>query len=187
MSTTKDIKTQWSKSVVVGTFALLLGVISAFGPRGYAQTQAQANTQATSSKLSNDPAAVAKELQEVKAHMAQLESQLGELAAFVAPSTNFAARSMRRAPTNVTLTGLVSCAHCQGMQPMHKGYTQYSWALYSVSLGDDIVLVAHDKTYKLQGDKNQLLKFMSAKARIAGRLDNTDLQVQTIGHPEKGE
>lgn len=189
MSTSKDMKTQWSKGLVIGAF-LMLGVMPGLGPDGFAQTQAQPETQtmrAATPAESNEPAAVAKELQAMKAHIAQLESQLGELAAFVAPSTNFAARSGRPAPTDVTLTGLVSCGHCQGMQPMHKGHTQYSWALYSVSQGDDIVLVAHDKTYKLQGDKDQLLKFMSAKARITGRLDSTTLQVQTIGRPEKGD
>jgi hypothetical protein len=187
MSTSKNMKAQWSKGLVVGAF-LMLGVISVLGPDACAQIQAQPETQTTQAATpeeSNDPAAVAKELRAMKAHMAQLESQLGELAAFVAPSTNFAAR--RPVPTDVTLTGLVSCAHCQGMQPMHKGHTQYSWALYSVSQGDDIVLVAHDKTYKLQGDKDQLLKFMSAKARITGRLDSSALHVQTIGRPEKGE
>ena len=187
MSTSKDIKTPWSKGLVIGAFALMLLIIPALAPRGYAQNQVQTDTQTAGAKEANDPVEVAKELQAMKAHIAQMESQLGELAALVAPSTNFAARWMRPAPTNVTLTGLVSCAHCQGMQPMHKGHTQYSWALYSVSQGDDIVLVAHDKTYKLQGDKNQLLKFMSAKARITGRLDNTELLVQTVGRPEKGE
>jgi hypothetical protein len=189
MSTSKNMKAQWSRGLAIGTL-LMVCVMATLAPRGYAQAKTQPESQtmqAATAKESNDPAVVAKELQAMKAHIAQLESQLGELAAFVAPSTNFAARSMRSAPAEVTLTGLVSCAHCQGMQPLHKGHTQYSWAVYSVSQGDDIVLVSHDKTYKLKGDKDQLLKYMSAKARVTGRLDNTVLQVQTIGRPEKGE
>jgi len=91
------------------------------------------------------------------------------------------------ASTEITLTGTVSCAHCQGIQPMHKGYTQFSWALYSISQGDDIVLVVQDKSYKLQGDKDQVLKFMSAKARVTGRLEGATLEVTTIGHPTKNE
>ena len=89
--------------------------------------------------------------------------------------------------TEVTLTGTVSCARCQGLQPMHKGYTQFSWALYSVSQGDDVVLVVQDKTYTLQGDKDQILKFMSAKARVTGHLEGATLQVTTIGHPTKND
>ena len=81
--------------------------------------------------------------------MAQMESQLKELAAFVAPT--MAVGLARSAPTEITLTGTVSCGHCQGIQPMHKGYTQYTWALNSVSQGDDIVLVGKDQVYKLQG------------------------------------
>jgi hypothetical protein len=98
-----------------------------------------------------------------------------------------AVRPARSATTEITLTGTVSCARCQGIQPMHKGYTPFSWALYSVSQGDDIVLVVQDKAYRLQGDKDQLLKFMSAKARITGRLNGTTLEVETIGRAAKNE
>jgi hypothetical protein len=133
------------------------------------------------------PPAVAKELQAVKARMAQMESQLKDLTAFVAPSATFAARSARPAPTEVTLTGTVSCGHCQGIQQTHKGYTPYSWALNSVSQGDDIVLVAQDKAYKLQGDKDKLLPFMSSKARVTGNLDGSTLAVETIGRAAKNE
>jgi hypothetical protein len=98
-----------------------------------------------------------------------------------------AVRPAHSAGTEVTLTGTVSCARCQGLQPMHKGYTQFSWALYSVSQGDDVVLVVQDKTYTLQGDKDQILKFMSAKARVTGHLEGVTLQVTTIGHPTKND
>ena len=70
---------------------------------------------------------------------------------------------------------------------MHKGYTQYTWALNSVSQGDDIVLVGPDQVYKLQGDKEKLLKFMSARARVTGRLDGSTLEVETIVRAVKGE
>ncbi len=89
--------------------------------------------------------------------------------------------------TGVTLTGTVSCGHCQGIQPTHKGYTQFSWALYSVSQGDEIVLLVQDKAYTLQGDKNQILKFMSAKARVTGYLDGNTLTVEMIGRAARNE
>jgi hypothetical protein len=98
-----------------------------------------------------------------------------------------AVRPAHSASMEVTLTGTVSCAHCQGIQPMHKGYTQFSWALQSVSQGDDIVLVVQDKVYKLQGDKDQLLKFMSSKVRVTGLLEGTTMEVATIGRAAKGE
>ena len=41
-----------------------------------------------------------------------------------------------------------------------------TWALNSVSQGDDIVLVSRDQVYKLQGNTDDLLKFMSTKARV---------------------
>jgi hypothetical protein len=96
-------------------------------------------------------------------------------------------RPAHSATTEVTLVGTVSCAHCQGIQPMHKGYTPFSWALYSVSQRDDIVLVVQDKAYTLQGDKNQLLKFMSAKARVTGHLEGNTLAVERIGRAVKNE
>jgi hypothetical protein len=64
--------------------------------------------------------------------MAQMESQLKDLAAFVAQPSAVAVPA-RSAPAEVALTGTVSCGHCQGIQPMRKGYTQFSWALNSVS------------------------------------------------------
>jgi hypothetical protein len=173
---------------------LMLCVIPALGSRAYAQTQGQPGAptvqmqqDASPSANADVPPAVAKELQAVKARMAQMESQLKDLTAFVAPSATFAARSARPAPTEVTLTGTVSCGHCQGIQQTHKGYTPYSWALNSVSQGDDIVLVAQDKAYKLQGDKDKLLPFMSSKARVTGNLDGSTLAVETIGRAAKNE
>jgi hypothetical protein len=98
-----------------------------------------------------------------------------------------AVRPAHSASAEVTLTGTMSCARCQGIQPMHKGYTQFSWALQSVSEGDDIVLVTQDKVYKLQGDKDQLLKFMSAKVTVTGLVDGATMDVARIGRAAKGE
>jgi hypothetical protein len=85
----------------------------------------------------------------------------------------------------VTLTGRVSCAKCEGIQPMHKGYTNLTWALYSVSQGDEIVFVANNATYKLNGDHDQLLKYIANKATVSGRLEGTTLTVESIGRPTK--
>jgi dTDP-glucose pyrophosphorylase len=78
----------------------------------------------------------------------------------------------------------VSCSRCQGIQPLHKGYTRWTWALRSVSEGDDIVLVVGDNIYKLQGDKDQVLKYMESKAKVTGNLEGRTLAVQTIARPD---
>jgi hypothetical protein len=192
MSVSNKMKTLWCKAAEGRFLLLMLCVSLALGPRAYTQTQAQPAS-ADSAQMSGTPEAsdvppaVAKELEAVKARMAQMESQLKDLAAFVAQPSAVAVRSVRSAPTEVTLTGTISCGHCQGIQPMHKGYTQFSWALNSVSQGDDIVLVSRDQVYKLQGDKDNLLKFMSVKVRLTGRLDGSTLDVETIGLAVKGE
>ena len=192
MSVSNKMKTLWRRAAGGRFLLLMLCVSLALGLRTYAQTQTQpASTDSAqmsaTPEASEVPPAVAKELQAVKARMAQMESQLKDLAALVAPPTAAGVRSARSAPTDVILTGTVSCGHCQGIQPMHKGYTQFSWALNSVSQGDDIVLVGQDQVYKLQGDKDRLLKFMSAKARVTGRLDGSTLEVETIARAVKGE
>jgi hypothetical protein len=194
MTASNNLKALWCRAAENSFLLLILCVSLTLGPRAYAQSQspsaappasADSTQMSASPEASEVPPAVAKELQEVKARMAQMESQLKELAAFVAPT--MAVRSARSAPTEITLTGPVSCGHCQGIQPMHKGYTQYTWALNSVSQGDDIVLVGKDQVYKLQGDNDKLLQFMSAKARVSGRLDGNTLQVETIGRAPKDE
>jgi hypothetical protein len=81
---------------------------------------------------------------------------------------------------NFTLIGTMSCAHCQGIQPQHKGYTRWTWALHSVSEGDDVVLVAGGNIYKLQGDRQQLLKYMEDKVKVAGNLQGQTLAVQSL-------
>lgn len=85
----------------------------------------------------------------------------------------------------VTLTGTVSCAKCQGVQPLHKGYTRYTWALQSVSQGDDIVFVVGNDIYNLEGDKNQLLKHMEDKVTLNGDLQGRTLIVETIAPVSK--
>ena len=192
MSVSNKMKTLCHRAAGDRFLLLMLCVSPALGLRAYAQTQTQpASTDSAqmsaTPEASEVPPAVAKELQAVKARMAQMESQLKDLAAFVAQPSAVALRSVRSAPTEVTLTGTISGGHCQGIQPMHKGYTQFSWALNSVSQGDDIVLVGQDQVYKLQGDKDKLLKFMSAKARVTGRLDGSTLEVETIARAVKGE
>jgi hypothetical protein len=191
MSVLNKMKTLLGRAAGGTSLLLLLCVSLVLGPRAYTQTQAQpaggdSPQMSATPEASEVPPAVARELQAVKARMAQMESQLKDLTAFVAPPTG-AVRSAHSAPTEVTLTGTLSCGHCQGVQPMHKGYTQYSWALNSVSQGDDIVLVGPDQVYKLQGDKEKLLKFMSARARVTGRLDGSTLEVETIVRAVKGE
>ena len=91
-------------------------------------------------------------------------------------------------PVNsVTFTGLVTCAHCVGYQTVHKGYTPWTWALESVKhRGDDIILVVGDKIYKLQGNQDEILKYIADKATVTGRLDGNILSVETIGKPGKG-
>lgn len=93
----------------------------------------------------------------------------------------------RPVASDVTLTGLVTCAHCVGNQPLHKTYTPWSWALYSVSQGDGFVIVVSDKTYKLQGDKALLTKYVADKATVSGHLDGNTIQVTSIVTPAKAE
>jgi hypothetical protein len=88
---------------------------------------------------------------------------------------------------NVTVIGKVSCGHCQGIQPLHKGYTRWTWALHSVSEGDDVVFVTGDNVYKLQGDKEELLKHMEDKVKVTGNLQGQTLAVQSITGIEKNK
>ena len=99
-----------------------------------------------------------------------------------------AAYARAQFPTdNVTLTGRVSCSKCEGVQPTHKGYTNWTWALHSVSEGDDIVFIVGKTTYKLQGDPEKLLKYIASKATVTGQLEGATLKVETIKSPSKGK
>jgi len=106
------------------------------------------------------------------------------IASIAVLSLTAASRPACSETTEVTLTGSVSCAHCQGVL-MQKGWTELRWALYAVNNGDDIVLVVKHRVYKLDGDKNQLLKFMTSKATLTGHLDGEILEVDTIGRAAK--
>ena len=87
---------------------------------------------------------------------------------------------------NVTFIGTVSCSRCQGYPPVHKGHTRWTWAVHSVvGEGDEIVLVVGNNLYKLQGDKDQLLKYMEDKVEVTGNLEGRTLVVQTIARPDK--
>ena len=170
MRVTKGLNVLWGFAMVFAVMAGLLGVTAA-APSCYAQTQVQHD---------EVPPAVAKELQNMKAEIGRLESKVDNLTVTVMSSTSTNVPPARSAPVEVTLTGTISCGHCQGIPPVHKNDTPFSWALYSVSHGDDIVLVASDKTYKLHGDKDTLLKLMCDKAKVTGRLESATLEVETI-------
>ena len=63
---------------------------------------------------------------------------------------------------------------------MHKGYTRWTWALHSVGEGDRIVFVVGSDTYELQGEKDQLLKYMEDKVIVKGDLLGRTLVVKAI-------
>ena len=103
--------------------------------------------------------------------------------AFLSPSTVQAVS--QEYSNNVTLTGTVTCLRCLGYPEIHKGYTRWTWALHSVGEGDDIVLIVGNNIYKLQGDKDQILKYMEDKVEVTGNLEGRTLTVQTIVRPKK--
>ena len=86
--------------------------------------------------------------------------------------------------SDVTLTGLVTCARCLDLT-QHKGFTPWSWSMYKVSQGDNIVLVASGKTYNLHGDRQQMSKYIQDKVTISGRLDGNTIEVTNITRPPK--
>jgi len=187
----KNATTLWCQAAERRTALLMLCIGMALGSQAFGQTQVQSNgadsQMSASAQKSEVPPEVEKELQDLRAHMAQMDAQLKGLAAFVASSPVPSVRATSVALVEVTRTGTVSCGHCQGIQPVHKGFTPLTWAVNSVSQGDDIVLVSQNQIYRLQGDKNQLLKAMSTKARVTGRLDGNRLAVETIARAVKGE
>jgi hypothetical protein len=56
-----------------------------------------------------------------------------------------------------------------------------TWALQSVSDGDDVVFVVGSDIYKLQGDRKELLRYMEDKVNVTGDLQGHTPVVQTIG------
>jgi hypothetical protein len=109
---------------------------------------------------------------------------IASVTAFLLP-VHVHAASEATSNTSVSLIGTVSCSRCQGYPPVHKGYTRWTWAVHSVGEGDDIVLVVGNNIYKLQGDRDQLLKYMEDKVEVNGNLEGRTLTVQTIARPNK--
>jgi hypothetical protein len=109
------------------------------------------------------------------------------LAGIFAVSPLLSAPAVAAPVSNVMLTGLVTCSRCSANQMPRKGYTQFSWAVQSVSQGDDILIVAGNVTYKLQGNKDQILKYIAGKATVSGSLDGNVLTVEKIGPAGKSE
>lgn len=101
------------------------------------------------------------------------------------PSSVMAAHAVARSIAgDVTLTGKVTCSECLALSP-HKGFTPWSWAMYKLSQGDNIVLVTSDQAYKLEGERQQLTKYVEEKATVSGHLDSNTIAVTNITHPTK--
>ena len=111
---------------------------------------------------------------------------IASFAVFLSP-LRAQSNSEAAAENTATYIGTVSCSKCQGIQPLHKGYTRWTWALHSISEGDDPVLVVGNDMYKLQGNKDEVLKYMEKKAKVTGDLDGRTLVVKSISRPEKNE
>jgi hypothetical protein len=92
----------------------------------------------------------------------------------------------RPALTDVTFRGSVTCSQCLDLS-QHKGFTRWSWAMYKVSQGDNIVFVASGKTYGLKGDRQQLSKYIEDKVTVSGHLDGNTIEVTKITRPSKEE
>jgi hypothetical protein len=72
--------------------------------------------------------------------------------------------------TSVELTGLITCSRCLDLA-QHKGFTPWTWAMYQVSRGDDIVIKASSGAiYRLQGDRSLLTKYVGDKAIVTGDI-----------------
>ncbi len=84
----------------------------------------------------------------------------------------------------VTFTGLVTCSHCVDLA-QHKGFTRWTWAMYRVSQGDGIVFVTSGKTFRLQGNRQQLSKYVEDKATVSGCLEADTIEVTNIDRPAK--
>lgn len=90
----------------------------------------------------------------------------------------------RVTPTDVSFTGLVTCSQCTQLT-QRKGFTRWSWAMYRLSNGDRLVFVTSDKIYKLQGDREQLSKYVEDKATVTGHLDVDTIEVTNITRSTK--
>ena len=99
-------------------------------------------------------------------------------------SAMFATQAFARPVTEVTLTGHVTCSHCSDLVH-HKGFSSWSWAMYKVSQGDDIVFLTQGKVYDLHGDRQQLSQYMKDEVTISGQLDANTIVVTSIVKPAK--
>jgi hypothetical protein len=107
------------------------------------------------------------------------------LASFVVLCSILAAQAFAQpTATDVTLTGRVTCSRCLDLS-QHKGFTPWTWAMYKVSQGDNIVFLTSGRTYKLQGDRQQLSKYVEDKATVTGHLDADTIEVTGIIRPKK--
>jgi hypothetical protein len=86
--------------------------------------------------------------------------------------------------TPVNLTGKITCARCSDLG-QHKGFTPWTWAMYQVSKGDDIVFMTQGKVYLLHGDRSQLTKYMEDKVTVSGQLDANVIVVENIAKSAK--
>ncbi len=92
--------------------------------------------------------------------------------------------SAKPAAADVMFTGVVTCSRCLDLT-QHKGFTPWSWAMYKLSQGDDIVIVTSGKIYRLQGDRQQLSKYIQDKVTVSGNLDMGTITVTNVVRPAK--
>jgi hypothetical protein len=93
-----------------------------------------------------------------------------------------AAKVSHPAPVNVTLKGIVTCAHCGLSLP--KGATRFSWAYENVSKGDGIVLIVDTGkgyvTYQLDGHRDDLMRYLGGTITVTGDLEGTAIEVFSV-------
>ena len=107
------------------------------------------------------------------------------LAGMLALGSIFAIQTFARpALSNVTLTGKITCSLCSGLT-QHKGFTPWSWAMYKVSQGDDIVFLTQGKFYRLQGDRKQLSKYIEDTVTVSGDLNAETILVTNVARTPK--
>jgi hypothetical protein len=94
----------------------------------------------------------------------------------------FIAKAAHPASDSVTMTGIVTCAHCGLSVP--KGQTRMSWALQNVDHGDDIVLIIDSSkgftTYRLSGHKDELHGYLGGTATVTGNLNGMTIEVASV-------
>lgn len=81
-----------------------------------------------------------------------------------------APRFIQPESANTEFTGLVTCSRCLNLA-QHKGFTPWSWAMYQLSKGDDIVIKTSSGTvFRLQGDRQLLSKYVEDKTMVTGTV-----------------